>query len=123
MAQESIPVQYIEVPDELLSPREARLARAAAAFRWGAILNGGLFILILLLALVAGLGWIQGLFPVLHSALLGRVTGADDAAAAGVILLIQLNIGALLLLMVGMMARELWALLSAWLLVILNVAG
>ncbi|MCB9450545.1 MAG: hypothetical protein H6672_03850 [Anaerolineaceae bacterium] len=123
MAQESIPLQEIHLTEETVDPREQRLGRAAAVLRWGAIANGVIVGLILVLALLGGSGAFSNLFPTLHQLLLGRTTGADDAAVAGVALLVQLNISALLVLMVGVVAREIWGMIGAWLLVLVNLAG
>jgi hypothetical protein len=123
MAEQTIPLPEANTITETADPREARLGRAAAVFRWGAIINGVVAGLILLLGLLGGLGAISGVFPALHQVLLGRVTGADDAAVAGVILLINLNISALMVLMVGVLAREIWGMLGAWLLALVNLAG
>ncbi len=121
MAEETL--HRVEVPTEPLSPREQRLERGAVVLRWGAIANGALSIIILVLALLGGLQVIPNLFPTLHNILLGRAGGSDDAAVAAVILLIQLNTSALLVLMVGVLARELWAVVAIWLLVIANIAA
>lgn len=123
MAEEAIPVQLVDAPEEALSPREVRLERGAVFLRWGAILNGGLAILIMLLALAGGIGIIPNFFPTLRNLMLTRFPGADDAAVAAVILLTQLNISFLLVIMVGLLARETWALAGVWLLAVVNGAA
>lgn len=123
MAQETLPTQEVNTIIEAVDPREARLGRAAAVFRWGAIANGLAVALILLLVLLSGLGMIPGLFAALHQLLLGRTAGADDAAVAGAVLLIQLNITVLTVLMVGVLAREIWGMVGAWLLALVNLIG
>lgn len=105
---------------EPVSPREARLARAAAVLRWGAVANAALDGLALLLALAAALRLIPDLFPALRAALLAGVPAADDAAVAAGVLLIQINVSLLLVLMVGVQARELWALGGVWALALAN---
>jgi hypothetical protein len=121
MAQEA--VQLIDMPEEALSPREARLERAGRGLLWGAIANGALTILIMLLALAGGLRLVPNLFPTLHSSLLARFPGADDAAVAAVILLTQLNISFLLVVMVGVLAREVWSLLGILAIIGANIAA
>ena len=105
---------------EPASPREARLARAAAILRWGAVANAALDGLVLLLALLGALKLIPDLFPALRAALLAGVPAADDAGVAAVVLLIQINVSLLLALMVGVQARELWALGGVWALALVN---
>jgi ABC-2 type transport system permease protein len=123
MAEEIIPVRLVDMPEESLSPRERRLERGALVLRWGAILNGVMTGAVMLLALLAGIGVIPNFFPTLRSALISRFPGGDDAAVASVILLTQLNISFLLVMMVGMLARETWALVGVWLLAALNGAA
>ena len=116
-------VGWADAPGEALTPREARLERAAALLRRGALANGGLIAALLLAALAGGLQLVPGVFAALHSLLLGRVTLADDAAAAAAIVLTLLNASLLLVLMVGVLARELWALAGLWLLAAANAAA
>ena len=78
--------------------------------------------LIFLLALLGGLQVFPNIFSSLHTALLGNVVGRDDAATAEIILLLQLNISFLLVLTVGILARETWALVGVWILAAANIA-
>jgi hypothetical protein len=78
---------------------------------------------VLLLAAVAGMRLVPDLFVTLQSVLLGRYTGSADTALALVILITLLNLSAFLVLMVGVVARELWALPALWVLVLLNGAA
>ncbi|MEZ4667187.1 MAG: hypothetical protein R3E39_04590 [Anaerolineae bacterium] len=121
MAQETIPVQLVDMPEEALSPQEQRLERASVILRWAAIISAGLAILIFLIAVLSGLQILQNIFPSLHNILLGRVSGRDDAATAEVILLLQLNISFLLVLTVGTLARETWAVGGIWIVAIANI--
>lgn len=121
MVEDSASVILVESPEEALSPRELRLERAGTILRWGAIINGILAGLVFILALLGGLRILPNLFTTLHSLLLGRVAIGDDAAVAEVILLLQLDISFLLVVAVGILAREVWALVGVWLLVIANV--
>src|SRR5512145_1225990 len=116
-------VQLAEIPEEMLTPRELRLERAGAILRWGAVANVVISFGLLALVLLGALGLTSGVFPTLHNLLLMRVTAPDDAAAAGVILFMQINTSVLLVLMVGILARELWALIGVWLLVIANLVA
>jgi hypothetical protein len=106
-----------------ISPREFRLEQGARILRWGAILNSALAVTVLLLAAVAGMRLVPDLFVTLQSVLLGRYTGSADTALALVILITLLNLSAFLVLMVGVVARELWALPALWVLVLLNGAA
>src|SRR5690242_14120533 len=123
MAEEIVPTRFVDAPEEALSPREVRLEQGAAVLRWGAIINGGLAILGLVLALLAGVNVLPNFFPILRNLLLARFPGADDAALAAVILLVQLNVSFLLVIMVGLLARETWALIGVWVLVAMNIAA
>src|SRR5215207_8149153 len=112
----------LAVPDEALSPREQRLERAAQILQIGAAACGVIAALILLAALVAAFG-ASGLLVGARNVLLARYTGADDTALAIVILLSLLNMSLLLVLMVGVLARELWALPGLWIFALANGAG
>ncbi len=116
-------VNMIDMPDEILTPREARLERSAVILRWGAFANAGVVGLLLLLALLGGLQIIPNLFATLQSLLLGRVALDPDAALAVVILMVLVDISLLLVLMVGVLARELWAVAALWIVVALNVVA
>jgi ABC-2 type transport system permease protein len=112
----------LAVPDEALSPRDQRLERAARILQIGAAACGVVAALILLAALVAAFG-ASGLLAGARNVLLSRYTGADDTALAIVILLSLLNMSLLLVLMVGVLARELWALPGLWIFALANGAG
>jgi ABC-2 type transport system permease protein len=117
-AEESI--QLVESPEEALSPREVRLEQGAAVLKWGAIANAALSVVAIVLAFLGGVRLLPNVFPTLHNLLLGRMSGGDDAALAAVVLLLQINIGFLLVVMVGALAREVWSLFALWLGVIIN---
>lgn len=123
MVDDAAAVRLVESPEEALSPREQRLERGGNILLWGAIINGVLTGLVFVLALLGGLRVIPNLFPTLHNLLLGRVPMGDDAAVAEVILLLQLDISFLLVMSVGLIAREVWALLGVWALALINVAA
>jgi ABC-2 type transport system permease protein len=120
-AEESM--QLVDAPEEALSPQEMRVEYGAAILKWGAIANGVLSVGVLVLAFLGGIRLIPNLFPTLHSILLGRTAGGDDASVAAVILLIQLNIGFMLVVMVGALAREVWSIIALWLGVAVNIAA
>ena len=113
-------VKMVNLSDEVLTPREARLERSAMILRWGAFANGAVVVLLLVLSLFGGLKILPNLFATLQNALLGRVTLDPDAALAVVILAVLVNISLLLVLMVGVLARELWAVAALWIVVALN---
>jgi len=119
---ETIP-ETIEAPKEALTPREQRLERAAGVLRWGAIVSGGLVVVLLAAALLGGVGLIPGLFPTLQNLLLGRAPLAADAALSVVILLLLVDISLLLVLMVGVLAREFWSIPAVWLVAAVNVGA
>jgi len=119
-AEESI--QLVDLPEEALSPREIRVEQGAAVLKWGAIINGALSIIAMLLAFLGGIRVIPNLFPTLHTLLLGRTPGGDDASVAAVVLLLQLNISLMLVVMVGALAREIWSMIALWAVMILNIA-
>src|SRR5690349_14020086 len=112
----------LAAPDEALSPREMRLERTAKILQIGAAACGAVAALILLAALVASFG-ASGLLTGVKNVLLSRYVGADDTALAIVILLSLLNMSLLLVLMVGVLARELWALPGLWIFAAANGAG
>lgn len=121
MVDDVASVRLVDSPEEALSPRELRLERAGLILRWGAVINGVLTGLVFILALLGGLRIIPNLFPTLHNLLLGRIPIGDDAAAAEVILLLQLDISFLLVIAVGLLAREVWAFVGVWVLVVINI--
>lgn len=108
---------------DALAVRETLLEEGARFLRLGALINGAVAALLLLLAAVAGMQVFPGLFSLLHSLLLVRYTGSADTALALVFLMTLLNISALLVLMVGVVARELWSLPGLWLLAGLNLVA
>lgn len=108
---------------EPLSPREARLQQTGRIFRWGALLSFAVSVGGILVALLGAIGLIPGVFTPLHNVLLFRYTGSDGAALAAVILLGQINMSLLLVLMVGVLARELWAIPAIWILVLANIGA
>ena len=123
MAEETYPVQYIDEPEEALTPREKRLERAARVLRWGALINGALVLVLLLAALLGGLQVVPGLFDAAQGILLGQVQVDPDAAFAIAILLILVDISLLLVLMVGVLAREIWAVPAVWIVAAVNVGA
>ena len=110
-----------DVPEEPLSPREARLRRAAAILRWGAIANGIVMTLVVIVGIVAATQSDRGLFERVHAALLGRVAVNADAALLAALLLGLANASVLLVLLVGTLAQELWIIGGVWLLAGFNV--
>lgn len=123
MAAEEFAPQLVDLPEEALSPSEQRLQQGALILRWAAIINVALTAALIVLAFLGGAGVIPNLFATLHNLLLARTPGADDASVAAVALILQVNISLLLVLMVGVLARELWALAGIWLLAIANLVA
>lgn len=98
------------------TPGEARLARASRILGLGSAASGVAALLIALFALAAGLLRQPALFEAGHL-LAFRYAGAADIALAVAILVALLNISGLLVMMVGISAREPWALPGLGLLV------
>ncbi len=109
------------IPLEALSPRERLLEQAGAILQRGAIANAIVAGVALLLGLIAGLRVIP--FSLLQSVLLIRYGGAADSALAIVILMALLDLSLLLVVMVGVLAREIWALPALILLAVANLAA
>lgn len=109
--------------ENTVNPREQRLEQGSRILRWGAILNTAFAVIALLLALVAGTQIVPNLFSTLHGVLLARYGGSPDTALALVILIALLNMSVFLVLMVGVVARELWALPALWVFALLNGAA
>ncbi len=109
--------------DVELSPRERLLTRAGNILERGAFVNAGIAGVVLLLGLIAGTHIIPNLFETLRGVLLLRYAGSGDFALAIVILLALLNLSLLLVVMVGVVAREIWTLPALILLVIGNLAA
>lgn len=108
--------------DEPLTPREARLERAARGLQIGAALNTGLAILLVLTGIVAALFSLPDVFRVIHNVLLSRYASADDAALVTLLLLLMTNTSVLLVTMVGVLAREFWSFLLGILLLVGSIA-
>ena len=123
MAEELVPIQLIDEPEEALSPREQRLNRAARVLQWAAIAYGVLSALLIIIGVVAAVSANAGLFGILQQALLMRYPGAPDSAVAVLVLLTQLNLSLLLVMMVGVLARELWAIPAMLILAVANGAS
>jgi hypothetical protein len=116
-------IQLVESPEEALSPREARLERGAAILRWGAIANGVLAAAIVVATVLGAMRVLPNAASMLHGIFLSRALSADDAAIVSIVLSILVNISILLVLMVGILAREVWALAGVWLLAGVNLIG
>lgn len=110
--------EKVPEPEEALSPREARILKAAAVLRWGAIVHAALLVLLLALSIAHGTG--VTLLPALKTATLFRFGGGADTAIAITMMLLMVNMSVLLVIMVGLMAREVWGFVSIWLLIAAN---
>ena len=97
------------------------LDATATVLRYGAIVHSALVGLTLLFALAASTRLVPGLYDLAQRFLLVSYNGAGDAALAIVIILSLVNISALLVIMVSVLAREIWALPGLFLLVGANV--
>lgn len=105
-----------------ITPREHRLEKAANVLRWGAILNAVLAGLLLLATIVLTVTGAQsGTLTLFHDTLLMQYTGPTDTAIAITIMLLLTNISLLLVLMVGILAREIWVILGIPAVIIANI--
>lgn len=120
MVQESTVSEPAAPLETSLTPREMRLERSGDVLWWGAIVNGIAALLISLIGLMVGAGVDAGLLRTASGVLLGRFGGADDLALLVVVLLLLVNVSALLVLMVGILAQELWAVLLTVFAIIAN---
>jgi ABC-2 type transport system permease protein len=116
---EEIPSALIEEP---LTPREARLERAARGLQIGAVANGIAALIVVLIGIIGAAVSAGGIFQAIHNILLFRYTGTDDQAILIVLLLVLINASALLVGMVGVLAQELWSFLVGVGLAIANLA-
>ncbi len=116
-------VQLVDSPEEALSPREARLERAAAILRWGAIANAILAAGVILATMAGALQFLPNVASTLHGLFLSRALTAADAAIVTIVLTVLVDISFLLVLMVGVLAREVWAVAGVWLLAGANLLG
>jgi hypothetical protein len=123
MAEELVPVQLIDEPEEALSPREQRLNRAARVLQWAAIVCGAFSVLLIVIGVIAAVSANSGLFSTLQQTLLIRYPGAADTAVAVLVLLTQLNLSLLLVMMVGVLAREIWVIPAMLILAVANIAS
>lgn len=87
--------------DALLTPREARLKKAAGILQWSAAGNSVLAVLVLLLVAVGAGQSLPGL-------LAGGYTGTPEAVLPVICLGIFINVGIMLTLAVGTLAQEFW---------------
>ncbi len=108
---------------ETVSHLQRVLERAARILRIGALLNGALAGLILVLGIIGALRIFPDVFATLHRLLLFNTSGADDATVTGAALLALLNLSLLLVLGVGALAREMWTLAALAALALANVGA
>jgi ABC-2 type transport system permease protein len=120
MAQETM--HLVPAREEALTPREHRLERGALVLRIGAILNMVATVLMFGAVLAGGTGLVSGMFSIVHSVLLMNYNGTDELAIAITFLLMQANVAALLVAMVGTLAREVWTFLALLLILIGDIA-
>lgn len=105
------------------TPRDRMLSDAAGVLGIGAVVHAIFAGVIFLLGALSGIGVLSDLPTLLRSVFLFGYSGAADTALAILILLSLLATSLLLVTMVGIMAREIWALPVMAVLVILAVAA
>lgn len=120
MSDES--VKRVYAPEEPLTPREARLARAGEILRWGAIINAAAALLLFIAGTIAGIFRDVDLFADIAGIFLGGFGGEPDAALIGIFLLLAANVSALLVSMVGILAQEFWSILLLLGIIAVNIA-
>ncbi len=110
------------VPPHLMTPREKLLRRSSLLMLAGAVVN--------FLAAIAFIGLSihaanqnPALFSQLQAALLSDFAVSADAAALLVIAGVLANMAVLLVLSAVILAQELWTVMTAWLLMALNLAA
>lgn len=103
--------------DDLLTPKEIRLASAGKWLGYGALIYGGLTLILAIAGIVAGVNS-PALFNTLAGITLNRFAGGADVALLIAILLSVGNICAVIWVMVGVVAHEIWSPvgLLAWML-------
>ncbi|PJF29579.1 MAG: hypothetical protein CUN52_07655 [Phototrophicales bacterium] len=107
-------IPYYE--DDLLTPKEIRLEHVGKWLAYGAVAYGAITLLLMLLGIVAAINS-PNVFDALKNILLSRFAGASDVALLITILLTVGNICAVVWVMVGVVAHEVWSPLAilAWL--------
>ncbi|MCC6616859.1 MAG: hypothetical protein IT320_25525 [Anaerolineae bacterium] len=98
------------------------LETAARVLRRGALLHALLAGLMLIFALLASTRLVPSLYDLAQQLFLLSYGGASDAALAIVIIFSLVNISALLVIMVSVLAREIWALPGLLVLALANAA-
>lgn len=101
---------------EHLTPRELRLRRMSQLCQWLALCNGLLGVLLLLLMAAGSAASMSGL-------LLANYDGTASVALLLAAIGIFANVGGLLLLAIGTLAQELWALVVLLVMMVLNAAA
>jgi ABC-type transport system involved in multi-copper enzyme maturation permease subunit len=91
--------------------REARLNRTGLILLIGAAVYGALALLVALLGMIGGVNGSPETAATVRALLLNGYSGADDIGLILLILLALISGGALLVVMVGVLAQEPWALL------------
>lgn len=111
------------LPEPPLSERERKLVGASDWLRKGALVFAGVAALVTVAAIIATLLDAGGLLDALKTALAFRFVGDTPSGLAVVILLSLLNASLLLVVMVGVVAREVWALPMLVLMTLANLAA
>jgi hypothetical protein len=105
------------------STHEQKLLTAARVLRRGTILNGVVIVIALVAVLIAVTRILPDLFATLSSLMMFRYLGPDDTAVGIMLLVTLVNVSALLVTMVSVMAREAWSVPGLILLILANFAA
>lgn len=120
----NVPIEddWGNVPQEPLTPREALLQGASRILFWGALANALMGIIVLGIVAFRGASD-PTIFTSLRAVLMSNLNVADDVAVLIGIVAIFLNMACLLVLSVALRAQEIWTVLVAWLMTLINIAA
>lgn len=110
--------EIIDLPENALSPRELRILRAAGVLRIAAWLHVGAFVVLIGAALAVGAGALS--LDDVRRWTLFRFTGGNQQAFSVAVLMVLGNLSAVLVVMVGLLAREVWGLGALVALIVIN---
>jgi len=106
--------------DDLLTPREIRLSMAGKWLGYGALIYGGISLILAIAGIVAGVNS-PALFSTLSGIVLASFTGVADVGLLIAILLSVGNICASIWVMVGVVAHEFWSPLALLFWLVFNI--
>lgn len=111
----------LEQFQEALTPREARQHRAGNFLAIGAVINSVFALVLLIAGALAAATDSREVFATLHDTLLFNFSGDSETALIAINLLIMANVSGLLVVMVGILAQEIWSLVLLVIVIAVNV--